>query len=519
MSGTPPYPRHEFVWNPEGTLARWENNQPNRYARVFGYDEEGRLVRIERDYGTGSLQVAYAYGYNSDGVKVLERKYITSQHWLEYRFVGCGTECTRNSLSLYARERVGGQGSGWRRAEEYAPFPTGLMYRVPQSENEPSLTFVLSAIENGYVVHYPGGHMIVSYHTDSDGTQVGGLALPVCAEKRDWTAGCVPYPVVPAPEMPPYVPPPVYLPPYEPPRTNPGDYESPLPGPWDDFKEAVDCSSNTLDADRLCRPSPEFEDEYQIWCENHPFCVGNSLCCHQRCYDYNENGQIIAIRLTDQSHHTMLVNYEYNSDGALVSINDSSWEFLLSCGLACRDMPLRIYGRRVGSSYWQTLTVSLIDGRGQLASLHKTFTDENTTVDVILWVHYGMWNLAAITSQSGSIVTRSGEPGHCERLKEELLSLLPSGCKTPLGIFPCALPPEDCRRFNDLLYRFCYECGNASSFMLDCHRFAEWYYKYSGCKPGAPFPGLASSFPQLCQAIPLPHSPSETSSHSLTLQR
>ncbi len=40
------------------------------YARVFGYDEEGRLVRIERDYGNGSLQVAYAYGYNSDGVRV-----------------------------------------------------------------------------------------------------------------------------------------------------------------------------------------------------------------------------------------------------------------------------------------------------------------------------------------------------------------------------------------------------------------------------------------------------------------
>ncbi len=153
------------------------------------------------------MHLAYAYGYNSDGVKVLERKYITSQHWLEYRFVGCGADCTRNSLSLYARERVGGQDSGWRRAEEYVPFPTGLMYRVPQSENEPSFTFVLSSIGNGYVVHYPDGQMIVSYHTDRDGVQVGGLALPVCAEKRDWTAGCVPYPVVPAPEMPPYVPP------------------------------------------------------------------------------------------------------------------------------------------------------------------------------------------------------------------------------------------------------------------------------------------------------------------------
>ncbi|RMG03569.1 MAG: hypothetical protein D6735_08275, partial [Acidobacteria bacterium] len=26
---------NSFVWNPEGTLARWENDQPNGYARVF----------------------------------------------------------------------------------------------------------------------------------------------------------------------------------------------------------------------------------------------------------------------------------------------------------------------------------------------------------------------------------------------------------------------------------------------------------------------------------------------------
>jgi hypothetical protein len=46
-----------FAWNPEGTLARWSNNEPNSYARVFGYDEEGRLVKIERDYGAGGVQV------------------------------------------------------------------------------------------------------------------------------------------------------------------------------------------------------------------------------------------------------------------------------------------------------------------------------------------------------------------------------------------------------------------------------------------------------------------------------
>jgi hypothetical protein len=37
---------------------------------VFGYDEEGRLLNIERDYGACGVQLAYAYGYNSDGVRV-----------------------------------------------------------------------------------------------------------------------------------------------------------------------------------------------------------------------------------------------------------------------------------------------------------------------------------------------------------------------------------------------------------------------------------------------------------------
>ena len=28
------------------TQARWSSDEPNSYARVFGYDEEGRLVKI-----------------------------------------------------------------------------------------------------------------------------------------------------------------------------------------------------------------------------------------------------------------------------------------------------------------------------------------------------------------------------------------------------------------------------------------------------------------------------------------
>jgi len=94
--------KHRFAWNPEGTLARWE--QPNSYARVFGYDEEGRLVKIERDYGSGGVQVAYAYGYNSDGVRVWKRDYLAGQ---EYRYV-CRTGCGGVPMRVYSRAMSGG---------------------------------------------------------------------------------------------------------------------------------------------------------------------------------------------------------------------------------------------------------------------------------------------------------------------------------------------------------------------------------------------------------------------------
>jgi hypothetical protein len=72
----------------EDSLARWE--QAGGYARVFGYDEEGRLVKRGRDYGFSGVRVAYEYGYNSDGVRVWKRDVRNGQ---EYRYVcriGCG---------------------------------------------------------------------------------------------------------------------------------------------------------------------------------------------------------------------------------------------------------------------------------------------------------------------------------------------------------------------------------------------------------------------------------------------
>jgi hypothetical protein len=94
---------YNFVWNPEGTLARWE--EPNSYARVFGYDEEGRLVKIERGYGSSGVQVAHEYGYNSDGARVWKRDVLNEQ---EYRYV-CRIGCGGVPMRVYNRLTTGNE--------------------------------------------------------------------------------------------------------------------------------------------------------------------------------------------------------------------------------------------------------------------------------------------------------------------------------------------------------------------------------------------------------------------------
>jgi hypothetical protein len=110
---------NSFVWNPEGTLARWE--QSNSYARVFGYDEEGRLVKIERDYGSGGVHVAYEYGYNSNGARVWKRDVLNEQ---EYRYV-CRIGCGGVPMRVYNRAMSGGS---WASVEDYLPAGNALGY-------------------------------------------------------------------------------------------------------------------------------------------------------------------------------------------------------------------------------------------------------------------------------------------------------------------------------------------------------------------------------------------------------
>jgi hypothetical protein len=91
---------------------------------VFGYDEEGRLVKIERDYGAGGVQVAYEYGYNSDGARVWKRDRRDMQNEQEYRYV-CGIGCGGVPMRVYNRPMNGGS---WNTLEEYLDAPTVRWY-------------------------------------------------------------------------------------------------------------------------------------------------------------------------------------------------------------------------------------------------------------------------------------------------------------------------------------------------------------------------------------------------------
>ncbi len=86
-------------------------------------DMESYSTRIERDYGSGNLQVAYAYGYNSDGVRVWKRDGLAGR---EYRYV-CRIGCGSVPMRVYSRA-IGGE--SWNTLEEYVAGLSSVWYRT-----------------------------------------------------------------------------------------------------------------------------------------------------------------------------------------------------------------------------------------------------------------------------------------------------------------------------------------------------------------------------------------------------
>ena len=65
-------------------------------------------MKIERDYGGGDVQVAYEYGYNSDGARVWKRDRRDMQNEQEYRYV-CGIGCGGVPMRVYSRLTTGNE--------------------------------------------------------------------------------------------------------------------------------------------------------------------------------------------------------------------------------------------------------------------------------------------------------------------------------------------------------------------------------------------------------------------------
>jgi YD repeat-containing protein len=90
-----------YVWNADGTLASFPGVG---YTRLLEYDEEGRLIRIRRDYGGGNVQLAYEYAYGFDGGRRWRKDYVNGV-WTRYP---CGVACGAGELVEQQKPLEGG---------------------------------------------------------------------------------------------------------------------------------------------------------------------------------------------------------------------------------------------------------------------------------------------------------------------------------------------------------------------------------------------------------------------------
>jgi len=201
-----------FVWNPEGTLARWSDASA-LYDRVYSYDEEGRLVRIGWDYRDGRERARYEYRYNSDGFKVWEREWFeTERGWraLAYRFV-CGIGCGRLPLAIYWDYDGADDWAIWSRYEWVTELLHGFWYEGYEFESPFTWRNLDYELLAGYLwaadlwLDYPGGGFRMRYW-DRYGLVVGERLYPAKPKELFFGRrenGDVPTEYVPTPSVPP----------------------------------------------------------------------------------------------------------------------------------------------------------------------------------------------------------------------------------------------------------------------------------------------------------------------------
>jgi hypothetical protein len=111
-------------------------------ARVFTYDEEARLTKIERDNGQ-SVTTAYEYTYTGDGIRHMKKDHLAEQ---EYRY-GCSIDCGGTPLRVYAREL--GSEDPWVSVEDYLQAGNALGYGSRWQIRYDAGEFLMAGNEHG----------------------------------------------------------------------------------------------------------------------------------------------------------------------------------------------------------------------------------------------------------------------------------------------------------------------------------------------------------------------------------
>lgn len=146
---------HNFVWNPEGTLARWVGPVPTPegqsiiYERFFEYNEAGWLARFWRREEESERRLLQEFRYNSDGCLVQIINYWEGK---EYRF-GCSMSCGAGIRRTYSRP-LSGLGGDWVAQEDYVHTPTSWWFSDPFASSElrsPNAVWVQDLREDGTV--------------------------------------------------------------------------------------------------------------------------------------------------------------------------------------------------------------------------------------------------------------------------------------------------------------------------------------------------------------------------------
>ncbi len=253
------------------------------YVLVFRYDEEGRLVKIERDYGGGEVRLSYEVRYNSDGGKVWDREWLweteNAPQTLQYRYV-CRIGCGGVPMRVYWWES-----GSWQDYEWYTPHLRGTWYEGYE------LFGMLSWWLN---MDYPllSGHLLVAddwlgipwmvqLMYDRFGVYVGQRFYPAEVKRE-------PHYLKQYPDEPP----PILLPKVEPPFRIPELPENPIPGLPNPtgpinvitgFCNGARTGSAVSDAGRICNEFLQTERGMD-WCFGESGCPdGNLDCCRFRC--------------------------------------------------------------------------------------------------------------------------------------------------------------------------------------------------------------------------------------------